>query len=40
VELLGSPGALTCSRNPEGLLVTLPDRNPGDLAYALKIQAK
>jgi alpha-L-fucosidase len=40
VRLLGSRGALTFSRNPEGLVVTLPGRKPGDLAFALKIQAK
>jgi len=40
VELLGSPGALAFSRNPDGLVVTLPAGKPGDLAFALKIRAK
>jgi alpha-L-fucosidase len=40
VELLGSPGALKFERSAEGLTVTMPDRKPGNFAYALKIQAK
>ena len=40
VELLGSRGALDFTRTQEGLVVSLPGRKPGDLAFALKIQAK
>jgi alpha-L-fucosidase len=37
VELLGSPGPLKWSQEPDGLVVTLPDRKPCDYAVALRI---
>ncbi len=37
VELLGSPGALTFTRDAGGLVVNLPAQKPHEHAYALKI---
>lgn len=40
VEMLGKPGPLTFTRGPAGLVVTLPEKHPGDFAYTLKIHSK
>jgi alpha-L-fucosidase len=37
VELLGADGALTFTRDANGLGVNLPEKKPGDYAYALKV---
>jgi len=37
VELLGSKGTLTFTRDASGLVVNLPEQKPHDYAYALKI---
>jgi len=37
VELLGADGPLAFSRDASGLAVNLPEKKPGDYAYALKI---
>ena len=37
VELLGVDGPLTFTRDADGLVVSLPEKKPGDYAYALKV---
>jgi alpha-L-fucosidase len=39
VEMLGRPGPLTFTRSPAGLELTLPEKQPGDFAYTLKINS-
>jgi alpha-L-fucosidase len=38
VELLGAKGPLPFARDPQALVVMLPEKKPNDYAYALKIQ--
>jgi hypothetical protein len=40
VELLGAKGPLPFARDPQALVVMLPEKKPNDYAYALKIQAR
>ena len=38
VSLLGYEGEIKWEQHPDGLKITMPDKNPGEYAYAFKIQ--